>query len=128
MKNNIKILLRFSGVLLSILLITFALQLHFSRVESNLYLSLLFKTYSVNYVLAILIFHLLLYLKLKHTHLLGFVYMGGSLVKFAVYFIFFNPIFKIDGSIDKMEAFSFLIPYFISLILETTYLIKLINK
>jgi hypothetical protein len=128
MKNNLKTILKFSGLLLAILLVFFALQLHFSSVLSNFNLNILIGSYFVNFLMATLIFTILIFLKQKHSHLLGFIYMGGSLLKFAVYFLIFSPIFKADGQIDKMEALIFLIPYFTCLAFETTYLIKLINK
>jgi hypothetical protein len=53
--------------------------------------------------------------------------MGGSFLKFAVFFIFFSPVFKVDGDISKLEALSFLIPYFSCLLYEAIYVGKMLN-
>jgi len=54
--------------------------------------------------------------------------MIGSFFKFVVFFIFFYPNFKLDGIITYAETTSFLVPYFSCLIVETFYLIKLLNS
>lgn len=90
--------------------------------------TLLFEAYLVNYILAAIIFFTLLLLQKKYEHLLGFIFMGGSLLKFAVFFIFFYPTYRIDGGISKLEATSFLIPYMLSLVIETYFLVRLLNK
>jgi len=96
--------------------------------KEPLFNNLIVAAYIVNYVLAIIIFITLYKLRIKHEHILGFVFMGGSLLKFAVFFIFFYPEYRVDGVIYKLESTSFLIPYLFSLIIETYYLVKLLNK
>ena len=100
--------------------------LHF--LESPLFENKIIFSYSVNTILAIIIFISLFKLRIKYLDLLGFIFMAGSFLKFGVYFIFFYPIFKRDGEISTLEAVSFLIPYILCLIIETFYLIKLLNK
>jgi hypothetical protein len=94
----------------------------------SLFQNLLIPSYITNYFLAILIFFTLVKLKKKYLDLLGFVFMGGSFVKFGVYFIFFNPVFKQNGTVSPQEATAFLVPYLLCLIVETFYLIKLLNN
>ena len=94
----------------------------------SLFQNLLIPSYLANYFLALLIFFILVKLKKKYLDLLGFVFMGGSFVKFGVYFIFFNPIFKENGTVSPQEATAFLVPYLLCLIVETFYLIKLLNN
>lgn len=94
----------------------------------SLFENLLIASYIANYFLALLIFFILVKLKKKYLDLLGFVFMGGSFVKFGVYFIFFNPIFKENGTVSPQEATAFLVPYLLCLIVETFYLIKLLNN
>lgn len=94
----------------------------------SLFQNLLITSYITNYFLAILIFFTLVKLKKKYLDLLGFVFMGGSFVKFGVYFIFFNPVFKQNGTVSPQEATAFLVPYLLCLIVETFYLIKLLNN
>ncbi len=94
----------------------------------SIFQNLLIPSYITNYLLALLIFIILIKLKKKYLDLLGFVFMGGSFVKFGVYFIFFNPIFKQNGTVSPQEAMAFLVPYLLCLIVETFYLIKLLNN
>lgn len=89
---------------------------------------LIIESYVVNIVLAVIIYCLLFFLKKKYLDVLGFIFMAGSFLKFGVYFIFFYPYFNEDGFIIKQEATSFLIPYITCLIIETYYLVKLLNK
>lgn len=89
---------------------------------------LIVESYLVNAFLAIIIYTSLFLLKKKYLDVLGFIFMAGSFLKFGVYFIFFYPSFKADGLIIKQEALSFLIPYIFSLIIETYFLVKLLNN
>lgn len=96
--------------------------------ELPLFENQIITSYVINGILAIIIFISLFKLRIKYLDLLGFIYMGGSFLKFAVYFIFFLPQFKADGIVVRLESTSFLIPYLTSLIIETYYLIKLLNN
>ncbi|MFD1292938.1 hypothetical protein ACFQ5N_03725 [Lutibacter holmesii] len=90
--------------------------------------NLIVQSYIVNVILAIVIYGLLYFFRKKYLDLLGFIFMGGSFLKFGVYFIFFQPTFKANGTVSKLEAISFLIPYLACLLVEIYYLIKLLNK
>ena len=59
---------------------------------------------------------------------LGFLFMVGSALKFAVFFIVFQPIYKQDGEVSSLEFLAFFIPYTLCLIFETFSLSKLLNK
>jgi len=96
--------------------------------DFTLFNNLIITSYIINGIIAIIIFITLFKLRIKYLDLLGFLFMGGSFLKFAVYFIFFLPHFKADGIVDRLESTSFLIPYITSLIIETYYLIKLLNN
>jgi len=96
--------------------------------ELPLFNNLIITSYIINGIIAIIIFITLFKLRIKYLDLLGFLFMGGSFLKFAVYFIFFLPHFKADGIVVRLESTSFLIPYITSLIIETFYLIKLLNN
>ena len=54
--------------------------------------------------------------------------MGISLFKFILFFVFFNPAYKADGVVQKMEVLTFFIPYFVGLSLETEILVQKLNK
>ena len=84
--------------------------------------------YIVNCALALLIYLTLLLLKNKMSEQLGFLYMGGSFIKFLFFFIFFYPFYKLDGGLDSYEFAAFFIPYVISLIFETFGVIEFLKK
>ena len=83
--------------------------------------------YLLNFLLAVIIFLALFILRKKYKDQLGFLFMFGSFLKFAVFFIFFYPSYNADGNTSKLEFFAFFIPYVIGLITETLALIKLLN-
>ncbi|WP_142784447.1 hypothetical protein [Changchengzhania lutea] len=96
--------------------------LDFSLFDNNIVLS-----YIINGILIILIFGVLYLLRQKLKSQLGFIFLIGSFLKFAVFFIVFYPIFKMDGNISKLEFAAFFVPYATGLVLETTSLSKWLN-
>lgn len=84
--------------------------------------------YVVNYLLAIVIYSSLYFLRKKYLDVLGFIFMAGSFLKFGVFLIFFYPKYMSDGELLRLETTSFLIPYLACLIIETYYLVQLLNK
>ncbi|MDG2195146.1 MAG: hypothetical protein P8K77_09955 [Polaribacter sp.] len=84
-------------------------------------------TYIINFLLAVVIFLSLFFLRKKYNDQLGFLFLFGSFFKFVVFFIFFLPIYKADGNISRLEFFAFFVPYTVCLIIETVSLIKLLN-
>ena len=90
-------------------------------------ISLLILSYALNYLMALLIVLLILKYISKLKTYIGFLFMLGSFLKFAVFFIWFYPIFKEDGVIDKIEFSLFFIPYVVSLIFETKKLSAVLN-
>ena len=129
MKNMIRTILLFCLKLFLLLSVVFGIHLailHF--LNFPLFDNQIILAYLINLVLAFLIFGSLVKLKTKYEHLLGFIFMVGSFLKFGVFFLLFYPAFKADGQVNSLEATSFLAPYFTCLIVETYYLIKLMNN
>lgn len=85
-------------------------------------------SYIINLVLVILVFGLLYLFKEKYRSQLGFLFLGGSFFKFAVFFILFYPFYKQDADISQLEFMAFFIPYSLGLILETISLSKWLNQ
>lgn len=92
------------------------------------YANMLIQGYFANVILAIFIVVALLFLKRKFNDQLGFLFMAGSLLKFAVFFIFFSPEFRADGEISRLEFLSFFVPYLFCLFLETFEVIRILNS
>jgi len=129
MINTINPVFIFCFKLLALLSVVFGIHLTFLYyLDLPLFNNLIIPSYGVNYLLAIIIFIALYKLRKKYLDLLGFIFMGGSLLKFAIFFIFFFPIFNKNGSIDRLESLSFLLPYLTCLVLETIYVSKLLNN
>lgn len=120
---------KFALALLVILAVVFGIHI-FTLYQLNLPLfdNRIIAAYLVNYSLALLIYISLFLLKNKMSEQLGFLYMGGSFVKFLFFFIFFYPYYKLDGGLDSLEFSAFFIPYVISLIFETFGVIEFLKK
>lgn len=89
---------------------------------------LLGRAYLVNLILGLIIVSFLYILRFKYTSSLGFLYMGGSMVKFLFFFLFFNGSYRADDELTRIEFFSFFIPYVIILIAETLFLVRVFNE
>ena len=89
--------------------------------------NLIIQAYTSNFLLAVFIFSILSLLQKKYNDQLGFLFMAGSLLKFAVFFIFFYPGFREDGSISRLEFFAFFIPYLVCLFMETLMVARILN-
>ncbi|TAI47510.1 DUF6168 family protein [Flagellimonas allohymeniacidonis] len=118
-----------------ILILVFLLSLSFlvhTQILKSLDLppfeNLIFRAYWVNAILAAVIFLLIYIFREKLKNLIGFLFMGGSLIKFAFFFILFYPTYKQDGDMSRLEFGAFFIPYAIALIFETIFISKLLKK
>ncbi len=99
-----------------------------SILKLSLFENKIILSYIINYILAIAIYSLLYKLRIKYLDLLGFIYMAGSFLKFIFFFLIFYPGYRENGSMDVLEATSFMTPYVLCLFFETFFLIKLLNN
>ena len=83
--------------------------------------------YLLNLLLAVGIYLAMLQFAAQQSSYLGFLFLVGSVLKFAAYFIILEPVFNRDGSLSKIEFFYFFIPYLSCLIAETFALLKLLR-
>ena len=84
--------------------------------------------YLLNLVLAVGIYLAMLQFAAQQSKHLGFLFLIGSALKFAAYFIILEPIFSRDGALSKTEFFYFFIPYLSCLTAETLALVKLLRN
>lgn len=122
-------LISFTLLLLFLLGISFFIQFNLTQkyiVDLSAYELLL--PYLANFLLAFTITVILYRLREKQAHNLGFIFMGSSFVKFAVFFIGFYPFYNVDGDVSKIEFAQFFVPYAVSLTVETIFLIKILNQ
>lgn len=117
------------------LLVTIALGItfiaHVFLLEHNGYPpydDLLSLSYIVNGLLAIVIYTLLFIFRHRLKSQIGFLFMGGSFLKFIFFFLLFYPVYHEDGTMDKLEFAAFFVPYGICLLLETIFTAKMLQK
>ncbi|NVK52051.1 MAG: hypothetical protein HWD85_03880 [Flavobacteriaceae bacterium] len=130
MKKNslVKVVIQFFSFLVIGLILVF--YFHTLLLEAYSYPEFADKineAYFVNGLLAIIIFLVLFFLRDKLRDQLGFLFMGGSFLKFAAFFFFFYADYRADTTITKLEFLAFFVPYVYSLLIETLALIKLLN-
>jgi hypothetical protein len=124
-----RLVLGFLAFLITALLISLWLHLlwqeHMKWVQGK---DMLFLSYFLNFLLATGIFLLLYSLRKKYKNQIGFMYMGGSLFKFLVFFLIFYPEYRADGVVTRSEFGAFFIPYLICLIFETVFTAKILLR
>ncbi len=89
--------------------------------------ALLFQTYSANLLLAWTIVVLIIRFQKVVKNQIGFLFLAGSTLKIAVFFVLFRPLFLLDGQISAVETTGFIIPYLIALFIETGSLVRFLR-
>ncbi|NEQ49870.1 MAG: hypothetical protein F6K11_07025 [Leptolyngbya sp. SIO3F4] len=84
--------------------------------------------YLFNTVLGILITGTLFLFRYRFASSLGFIFFGSSLLKFGLFFAFFYPYYLEDGDVSRGEFGTFFVPYALNLILETYFLVRVMNR
>ncbi|WP_343486938.1 DUF6168 family protein [Allomuricauda sp. d1] len=124
-----KLPLQFTMALLAALSTAFAFHiLVLFLLDYPLWGDLLPLSYLINFLLAVGIFFGLYALRKKLSNSLGFLFMAGSLLKFAVFFLVFYPAYKSDAVIQRSEFAAFFVPYLIALVQETFFASKMLQK
>ncbi|WP_190810461.1 DUF6168 family protein [Flagellimonas sp. S3867] len=120
---------RFLALLSVLLLISFGLHiLVLSNMELPILDNLIIRSYIVNGLLAAIIFTLLYKFRQKLKNQIGFLFMGGSLLKFLFFFLLFYPTYKSDGDMSGLEFGAFFIPYAVALFLETFFTSRMLKN
>lgn len=96
--------------------------------ELELFENKIVLAYLVNTFLAIVTYTALFLLRNRFKNQLGFLFIGGSGIKFILFFLLFYGAYKADGNISTTEFFAFFIPYLFTLIIEIFSLSKWLNK
>ncbi len=90
--------------------------------------NLIVRSYLVNGILAAIIFSALYQFRERLKNQIGFLFMGGSFLKFIFFFLLFYPSYKSDGDMSGLEFASFFVPYAVGLFLETFYTSKMLKN
>ncbi|NHF59118.1 hypothetical protein FK220_007190 [Flavobacteriaceae bacterium TP-CH-4] len=118
---------------LVLMLITLALAffIHINILARNglpQYADRIILCYVVNAILAAAIYGSLFYFRQRLKNHIGFLFMGGSFLKFIFFFILFYPAYKADGEMSRLEFAAFFVPYAICLVIETVFIAKMLKK
>lgn len=111
------------------MIVVFAVQLIILQtMELPIFGDRIVLSYVVNYTLAatILVFIQSRFNK-KSAHT-GFIFLGGSGLKFLIFFLVFYPFYREDETMSTFEFAAFFVPYATCLILEVAYLSKQLNN
>ena len=84
--------------------------------------------YSFHILSTFLIYFLLVYVSRNFNDKTGFAFMGASLFKMLSAVLFLLPMLIYNENSSFVNLLSFFIPYFLYLILETLFAVKLINS
>lgn len=122
------IVLKFFGLLLGSLFLILGLHLTVLYFKAlPLLADLILWSYFLNFVMASSIFMALYLLRIRLKNQIGFLFLGGSMLKFLIFFLIFYPVYKADGEISNLEFAAFFIPYLVCLIMETFFTAKMLN-
>ncbi len=120
---------QFYLLLALLLLLSFGLHIWIlSYRELPIYDNLIVRSYVVNTLLAAVIFFLLYRYRKRLKSQMGFLFMGGSFLKFIFFFLLFYPTYKSDGEMSSLEFASFFVPYLACLFLETFFTSKMLKN
>ncbi|PWL39812.1 hypothetical protein DKG77_02990 [Flagellimonas aquimarina] len=120
---------QFFFLLALVLLVSFGVHiLILSSKDLPLFDNLVIRSYVVNALLAAIIFLLLYRFREKLKNQIGFLFMGGSFLKFIFFFLLFYPTYKSDGDMSSLEFASFFVPYLACLFLETFFTSKMLKN
>lgn len=89
---------------------------------------LLGESYLIHAGLAFGIVSVLYALRKRARHLIGFLFIGGSLLKFGIFFAVFYSPYIADGDMDRGEFAAFFLPYVLSLVLETLFTARMLQN
>lgn len=130
MKNNMKLqLAAFLKIYLPFSIILFAIQysvVNFS-LETELYYSTL-SIYAFHFIATFLVYALVLLVHQNFKNQSGFAFMGLGLFKMIGALVFLLPLLLGEMGNKFTELMAFFIPYFIFLMFETIYVVKIINQ
>ena len=127
--KHLPYLLRYLMVLAMVLGISFGVHA-WLRFQSDLQPigDLLSLSYLFNFAMAFGIVAGLYLVRFRMKQQIGFLFIGGSLLKFLVFFLFFYTSFTADVTISRAEFSSFFVPYFLALATETYYTASMLKN
>jgi len=124
MKNSLNFIARLFLILISILSIHMFILFKLDKV---LFENLIIQAYATNFFIAVIIYTFIYNFREILKLQIGFIFIGGSLLKFMLFFVFFYPHYKADSTLNPLEFSAFFTPYITCLIAETLAIIKILK-
>ena len=118
---TIRLTLFVSGILLVHLLILWLLGKH-------LFDHFILPSYLFNYFITLIFFAVFLINSKTKDAFLGWLFLIKSVLKFLAFFIIIYPFYNLDGAIQKVDLFTFFLPYSLCLTIEIHQIIKILNS
>lgn len=122
-------LLKFLTRLIPFTTILFLIQYFITRflLNSEALFYPVYAIYLFHFFATFLIYWMLLFIHNNFQDKAGFAFMGASLIKMMAAVIFLLPVLLTNTGYAFTNLLSFFIPYFLFLVFETFYAVKLIN-
>lgn len=123
-------LLEFLKIFLPFSIILFFLHFLANRIflEEIIFYYSLWVIYSFHVISTFLIYLLLVYIYKNFSDSTGYAFMGASLFKMLAAVLFLLPMLLNNENSPFINLLAFFIPYFLYLIFETIFAVKLINS
>jgi hypothetical protein len=116
-------------------LIPFTLLLFFAQyygvaafLEHHDFFNATWSIYLFMFVTTLLIYLLLLFVNANFPDFTGFAFLGTTFVKMMAAVVFLIPLIQSKGRETNLDIAAFFIPYFLFLLFETAFAVRLINK
>lgn len=120
---------KFLAFLALAIILVFAIHLFILyNIQLPIFADKIVLSYTINYALAAIILIFIQSRFNKKSSHTGFIFLGGSGLKFLVFFLVFYPFYRADGTMATSEFAAFFVPYAICLVLEVAFLSKQLNN
>ena len=122
--------LSFLKYLIPFTLLLFAAQ-YYGTVAWSRHHVFFYATWSIYlflFVSTLLIYLLLLFVNSNFPDFTGFAFLGTTFVKMMAAVVFLIPLIQSEGRETNLDIAAFFIPYFLFLLFETVFSVRLINK
>ena len=123
-------ILSFLKYLIPFTSLLFALQ-HYAAaaiIQNHDFFYATWSIYLFLFVSTLLIYVLLLFVNANFPDFTGFAFLGTTFVKMMAAVVFLIPLIQSEGRETNLDIAAFFIPYFLFLLFETVFSVRLINK
>lgn len=84
--------------------------------------------YLFQIIATVIVYLIAEFMMLKTPNQAGYFFLMLTMIQFGVFFFFFKEFVFSDSPLSKLGKFSFIIPIFLSLFIEVTAVVKMLNN